>query len=342
MPFKCCPSVSGSSGCMRPESRGLEVRVSTRAPAASKRELQSRRLLILATLLTLLVASVGSLIMWQLLGSYLAGEQTVGVSQADTTAPPLMVGLARTPGGPGEWRAYAAAFARLEEDMGRPIKLKLIQSHSGVADLLRSGELDIVLTHVSTYLELEQDGAAVLVVAPLIAGEARDRAVLVVAQESSFERVQDLAGGSIVLERGSISSEGCAAWMLEPLGASPELFFGAVEHAESQDTNLEMVARGDADATCVRLSALAAWSDDSFRVLAESPEFGLPPIVARTGLDKETVAQIRGSLVSDRTAAALPAASAVDGFLRVAREDYEFSRVLRAYVVDSESDGTHP
>jgi phosphonate transport system substrate-binding protein len=301
---------------------------------------QSRKLLLLATVSTLLVASVGSLLMWHLLDSYLGGEPTAGISQGGTAAPPLMVGIARTPGGPGEWRAYAAAFARLQEDIGRPIKLKLIQSHSGVADLLRSGELDIALMHVSTYLDLEQDGAAVLVVAPLIAGESRDRAVLVVAQESGFERVEDLEGARIVLEEGSISSEGCATWILEPVGKSPEFFFRAVEHAESQETSLEMVARGDADATCVRLSALAAWSDDSFRVLAESPEFGLPPIVARADLDRKTVALIRESLVSDRTAASLPAASTVEGFLLVAPEDYEFSRVLRTHLSGSESDGT--
>jgi ABC-type phosphate/phosphonate transport system substrate-binding protein len=316
--------------------------VSTRARDSKRRWLQSRRLLILAVLSTLLVVAVGSLIMWQLLGSYLGGGRANGAPNGDTTAQPLVVGLARTPGGPAEWRSYAVVFARLEEDIGRPVQLKLIQTHSGVADLLRSGEVDIALAHVNTYLELEQDGEAVLVVAPVIAGESRDRAVLVVARESEFETVQDLEGQRIVLEEGSLSSEGCARWILASLGATPDSFFGEMEYAESQDTDLEMVARGDADATCVRLSALAAWSEDSFRVIAESPEFGLPPIVARQGLDMATVARIRESLVSARTAAALPSTSALGGFLLVTPEDYDFSRILQSYVTGSESDGTGP
>jgi phosphonate transport system substrate-binding protein len=315
--------------------------VSTRARGVNSRWLQSKRLLFLAVFLTLLVVAVGSLMMWQLLGSYLGGGPA-GLAQEDPTAQPIVVGLARTPGGPAEWRAYAVAFARLEKDIGRPVTLQLIQKHSGVADLLRSGEVDIALAHVNTYLELEQDGEATLVVAPVIADESRDRAVLVVGQESEFETVQELEGQRIVLDEGSLSSEGCVLWMLESLGATPDSFFGEVEYAESQDTNLEMVARGDADATCVRLSALAAWSEGSFRVLAESPEFGLPPILARRGLDMATVARIRESLVSGRTAAALPSTSALGGFLMVTPDDYDFSRVLQAYVTGSESDGTGP
>lgn len=316
--------------------------MSTRARGVNSRWLQSRRLLVLAFVSTLLVVTVGSVMMWELLGSYLRAERVVGVSEEDSTAQPLVVGLARTPGGPDEWRAFAVAFARLEDDIGRPVTLKLIQTHSGVADLLRSGEVDIALAHVNTYLELEQDEEVTLVVAPVIAGESRDRAVLVVSRDSEFETVQDLEGQRVVLDEGSISSEGCARWLLAPLGATPDSFFGEIDYTESQDTNLEQVARGDAEATCVRRSALAAWSDYSFRVIAESPEFGLPPIMARQGLDMATIARIRQSLVSGRTAAALPSTSALGGFLLVTPDDYDFSRVLQTYVNGSVPAGTAP
>jgi hypothetical protein len=46
--------------------------------------------------------------------------------------------------------------------------------------------------------------------------------------------------------------------------------------------------------------------------------------------------------VSGRTAAALPSTSALGGFLMVTPDDYDFSRVLQAYVTGSESDGTGP
>lgn len=293
----------------------------------------SRRLLALAlvmTLLTIVVCTVFILTVW---GGTFGGASAPVATTPASAEQPLVVGIGRTPCGPGEWLAYATVFARLQADLERPVVLRYGIDRSSAKAVFETTAVDIAFVPVTSYLDLERDGLATLVAAPVVDGQTRDTAVVVVKADSPYQRLEDLRGARVALVEGSLSSQGFVYWLAREAGEDPETFFREIDLAPSQDANLERVVRGEVEATSVRLSALALWSDDTFRVIASSSEFGMPPVVARAGLEPETIERIAASLTSASTADAIPPDSVLDGFVQADPAAYEFSRVLKAILV---------
>jgi phosphonate transport system substrate-binding protein len=299
------------------------------------RHSRSRRpstgLFLVASVTTVLALGVGSIFMWAL---YQTSVEVPGVGSpvaGSNAKPPLVVGVARTPGGPAEWTAYASVFAELQRDLGQEVRLRYALDRRAMDKSLLDGTVDLAFVPDISYIQLMGAGAATLVAAPIIDSASDDAAVMVVAQESSFRGIEDLKGRRLLLTPGSLGGEASAYWFLERLKSSPDAFFGSVITSNEQDTNLSMVANGQADATCVNRSDLASWPGGTFRIVAQSPEFGMPPIVARQGLGAETIDAVRRSLLSVAKGGVIPTDSAVDGFSVPNDSDYDFARVLMRY-----------
>lgn len=293
-------------------------------------------ILLVLAIVTTTIATVGG--SWILLRM---SQQPAAVRIAEDAAnptpdgEPITVAIGRTPGGPSEWIAYAAAFAQLQKDLHRPVEVRYSLERSAVAEMIASGEVDVAMISVDTYLRLSDETTVTLIATPEVDGRFLDAAVAVVAADSPFASLDDLRGTRFVVTPGSLASEAYSTWLLAERHESPETFFGAVHANDAQDEDLLHVAEGKADVAFVRRSALVAWPHGTFRVIAESPEFGMPPLVAGPGVDPETVEDIRTSLESPNTSGAIPSNSALGGFGPVTDADYEFSRTLRALAVDS-------
>ena len=199
-----------------------------------------------------------------------------------------------------------------------------------MSTLVRGGQTDIALVTVGTYLDLEATGDVALVAAPVVAGQARDAAVVVVSERSEVQTLEGLRGRTVVLTEGSLSGDKYAQWLMRENGTTIGDFFGSVLNAESQDTALADVDGGRAAAAFVRRSGLASWPEGAFRIVASSPEFGMPPVVARADLDPALVERIRASLLGFDAASELPPSTLLERFERAAAEDYRFARTLDA------------
>jgi phosphonate transport system substrate-binding protein len=289
----------------------------------------SRGLLVLAVATPLVTAVVGGVLAWRAYVRFV----TEGVAASDPAAgegAPLVVVVGRTPGGPGEWVAYATAFARVQDALGERLVVRYTADSADLERSLSSGEAALGLVPVGSYLRLADAGVVTLVAAPVIDGQTRDAAALVVAATSSVTRLEQLEGARAVVRPRTLSGEKYAYWLLGRRGTEPGAFFGSLLDADSQDDALKKVADGAADAAFVRRSSLAAWPDGSFRVIAVSPEFGAPPVVARTSLDPDIVRRVRETLVNIDARTDLPGSSVLDGFIPVSDDDYAFARVLNA------------
>ena len=274
-----------------------------------------------------------------MLGRAVAGSPTEPPGAAEPGARRLVVGIGRVPGGPREWGAYMTAFARLEADLGQPVVVRLLQDYDAVDQALRFEEVDIALVSVSRYLTAENEARTVLVAAPTIDSRVRNSAMLVVRADSPYQELEDLRGARVALRPGSLGGEGFAAWFLESQGETIDSFFSSVVDTESQDASLRHVVQGSADATFVPRWDLFGWSDETFRSLAESPEWAMPPIVAQSDLGVDLIDSIRESLTSESTAEALMESRALDGFYAVAPDDYAFARTLMSYATSGEYAG---
>jgi ABC-type phosphate/phosphonate transport system substrate-binding protein len=118
--------------------------------------------------------------------------------------------------------------------------------------------------------------------------------VFVVRRDGSFHSVADLRGCAFVFN--SVHSN---SGMNLPRRVIAELadggaFFGSISETHSQPANLERVARGEADATCVDCVTYAFFARhrpalaDRLRVLAVTPSTPAIPFVTAAATDTET------------------------------------------------------
>lgn len=128
--------------------------------------------------------------------------------------------------------------------------------------------------------------------------------VFVVARTSPFSELSDLRGGRFVFG-GPLSNSG----MNLPRRALADIarsgaFFSRVTETDSQTANLEAVATGHAEATCVdnlTLAYVAAHRPQlsgALRILAETPRSPCIPFVTSASTDEDVVGDLREALAA--------------------------------------------
>jgi ABC-type phosphate/phosphonate transport system substrate-binding protein len=126
--------------------------------------------------------------------------------------------------------------------------------------------------------------------------------VFVVQQDAAFCSVADLRGCDFVFNSvHSNSGMNLPRRVIADLaGGRP--FFGSIAETHSQPGNLERVARGEADATCVDCVTYAFFARhrpglaDRIRVLAETPRTPAIPFVTAAATDPMTTAALAEAL----------------------------------------------
>jgi len=291
-----------------------------------RRQKLSRTLLVVAIVATAVTVTVGSAIMLGL--SQALVEPDDAAPSAALTGEPLLVSVGRTPGGPREWMAFAASFSHLQVALGRPVQIHYALDRGSTPEMVGAGDVDLAVISVDAYLKLSERDAVTLVAVPLIEGQTADTAVAVVAGDSAIDTVEGLRGGSVAIMSGTLASDGYAHQLFGEYGGA-EVFFTQVETPETHEDCLELVAGGLIDATLVRRSALSAWPEGTFKVIAESPAFGIAPVVARADLDPQVVEDIRDALLSVAASGVLPGDSRLTGFAEANEQDYAYARELK-------------
>lgn len=290
----------------------------------------SRHLFWFAMAITLMTFAVAQVSMWDLYAEGISTEHHARLENG-FSAEPLVVGVGRTPGGPGEWISYAAYLARMQRDLGRPIVVRYAATRSEIQRMLEIGEIDAAFVSTFRYLELEESGVATLVASPVLGEHYLDAAVLVVKSDSPYLLIADLKGTKVAVAMPeSLGGHSYLYWLFDRRGEKPEDVFTEVVQGASQDANLASVLKGDVAATVVNRSALTTWPSDSFMIIAESPSYGMPPFVARNTMDAETIARMRKSLTA-RAPVLVNTARRLRGFTVPRPGDYDFSRTLRDY-----------
>jgi len=270
--------------------------------------------------------------------SSLMGTTADPSARPTESAPALTVAMVRLVGGRAIWPEYAAALDHLATALGRPVETVFL-SDSQCAEMIfnEQPELDAAFMSIYAYLLARQSepGFKHLVV-PIIGGHDKEQAVLVVRSDSVYREVEDLRGARAVLSPpdlgGSLAGNGYMRFLLDERGlGTAETFFSTLEVRDSQEANLRKVKEGLADATSVNRSQLASWPPGTFRVLAASEEYGMPPFVLSPRLsDVEADAIVRAMLAFEPDPSAVEAAS-LEGFVEAYPEQYEFPLVLLSY-----------
>jgi len=168
-------------------------------------------------------------------------------------------------------------------------------------------DADTLLTQVCGYpLQTIYRGQAALLAAPVYAAEycvgATHCGIFIVNRDSSFERLEDLRGCRFAYNsRHSNSGMNLPRRSIADI-AHGKPFFGAIAETHSHPDNIERVARGEVDATCVDCVTYAFVARyrrplaETTRVLAPTPPSPSIPFVTSVGAGADLKEALRNAL----------------------------------------------
>ncbi|MFU8891203.1 MAG: phosphate/phosphite/phosphonate ABC transporter substrate-binding protein [Anaerosomatales bacterium] len=309
--------------------RGPHMDVRTKAVTQRLFPQRSSRWLAYALVTSFLIVLGGSLLMW---GLFAAQPVETGIADNEGQQS-ITVLIDRTPGGPSQWTPYIAVLKQMQDQMRVPVRAKYVAGRAEVTDAMADPRIDAAFVSIYQYLALEDDTEWELLATPIVAGRPLETAVIAVRADSPYRSFEDLEGTDIALAPGaSIRGFAYARWLAVRSGSTLDGYFGAVHTGGENVENLERLAGGDVDAACVGRSHLLSWPSGTFRVVSESPEMGLPPILMRTRLPEYFRDNLRAGLRGLGPGAGLPADGPVEGFYFPTAGDYDFARTLFEYV----------
>ena len=289
-----------------------------------------RRVLVFAAVSSLAVVVLASVLITSVFSSAATAYDQGDPAVHAVAGKPLTIAIARTAGGPSEWRTYARAIKRIGDVTGRPVRVRYALRRDEIVGLVESHEVDAGFLCTNCYIELADDPGVSLIATPRIAGERMDAGVLVVRASSSYSSLKDLTGRRVgVTEPRSLGGHAYLYWLAkrERIDVAHSLH---VVQGESQEQNLKSLLAGDMEAVVVNRSQLAMWDSAELTVISHSPEFGMPPFVAGSTVDTATRSAMKQALLSMGPSAE-ETCSLVHGFTAVDARDYAFARELARY-----------
>ncbi len=198
-----------------------------------------------------------------------------------------------------EWRVY------LQEKLGTPVEFVSRDSYRETIDLLKRKKLDFAWVSSFPYVYLEHNRRVRLLVTPVYQGRPYYRAYLIVPATDLDTRSFLQLKGKVFAYADFYSFTGYVVprYQLQQAGEDPANFFRKTFFTWGHRKVIEAVAHGLADGGMVdsfvwdTLAQVRKNITDRTRIVSKTQEFGFPPIVAQTSVDKDKFAAMQRVLI---------------------------------------------
>ena len=143
---------------------------------------------------------------------------------------------------------YKPLAEYLSKKLGRPVKLRTVDSWEGLAKSLASGETDMALMGPWGYVLANHNAGAEVVSTILYQGKPEYFAIMVTNPKSGIYGIDDLKGKTFAFgDKGSTSGYLIPSYELFKRGIDPEKYFSKVINTKHQAIETQ-VSRGELDA----------------------------------------------------------------------------------------------
>ncbi len=256
----------------------------------------------------------------------------VGKSDPDPQAIRIGVGAILSPQGTA--LSYQPLIDYLGRKMGKSAILVQRKTYQELNDLLARNVVDLGFICTGAYAEGARNEAVSLLVVPQINGKTTYRAFIIVPAASPVREFADLHGKVFALT-DPLSNTGYLypLSLVQGMGQQPETFFSRTIFTYSHDRSMAAVMEGIADGASVdslvyefarkRNPEIARQT----RVIWESPDFGIPPVVVPRTIAPEKKALLKELLLTmhrDAEGAKALATLGVERFVEPDPRLYEF------------------
>jgi phosphonate transport system substrate-binding protein len=259
-------------------------------------------------------------------------------SQNDTDKTPFFFAVSAM-ASPAETLANFSQFeSYLSAKLNQPVVLKQRRTYHEINALLAEEQIQLAFTCTGGYLAGRKLFDLELLVVPIIKGTTKYRSYIVVKKDRTATSLFDLENSVFAFtDQLSLSGKIYPTARLNEAGILTKNFFRKTFFTASHDKSIEAVATGIADGAAVDSLIFDALRQhpDSFagqlKVIEESEDFGMPPVVVPPGLAptlKKRLIQIFLAMEQDPEGIKVLKSLAMDGFALPHPELYH-SAVLR-------------
>lgn len=253
-------------------------------------------------------------------------------------------------------REYMRSFNKFAEylslRLGRPVEFVLRRSYRDIMDLLERGEIQAAWICGYPYVKQRTPEYLSLLVTPVYRGAPLYRSLLIVPSASADAAFSDLQGKVFAYsDPDSNSGYLVPRAALVDAGFDPDQFFRQTFFTYSHAETVLAVSRGVADGGSVdsyvyyTLQKFEPETVAGTRVVAQSRQYGFPPIVVRNDLAPEIRDRLRDTLIGmadDVQAASVLALLDLDGFAEVSPSLYDPIRKVALTALQAAAEVTLP
>jgi len=189
-----------------------------------------------------------------------------------------------------QWAYY------LSKKMGQRVEFVHRRSYREVMDMLESGSLDFAWICGFPFVQKRDPEFIKLISVPIYHSKPLYHSFIIVHKDSPHQSLKDLRGKTFAFsDPESNSGYLYPQYLLTQKETNQEAFFRKTfftfNHAETVEAVAEQFADGGAVDSYIweYLKEFNPELADKTRVINQSPAFGFPPLVARLGVDMETV-----------------------------------------------------
>lgn len=186
----------------------------------------------------------------------------------------------------GNIESYSPLLRYMENTLGKQVVLVQRKTYGEINELLSQGSVDLAFICTGAYIEGLKDDIMSILVVPRINGKLTYRSFIIVQRSAEVNKFEDLRG-KVFAFTDPMSNTGYFSplSLLGTIDETPSSFFSRVIFTYSHDRSIQAVAEGMADGASVdnlvleHARARNSGLDDKVRVIWESEEFGIPPVV---------------------------------------------------------------
>jgi phosphonate transport system substrate-binding protein len=220
--------------------------------------------------------------------------QQLPTGPAAPDAQSLRIGVGAILSPQGTARSYQPLIDYLGRKMGKPAILVQRKTYQELNDLLARNVVDLGFICTGAYVEGARNGAISLLVVPRINGKTTYRAFVIVPAASPAREFTGLRG-KVFAFTDPLSNTGYLypLSLLQGMRQQPETFFGRTIFTYSHDRSMAAVMEGVADGASVDslVYEFAVKRNPEIarktRVILESRDFGIPPVVVPRTISPE-------------------------------------------------------
>lgn len=227
-------------------------------------------------------------------------EAGAGVS-GDT---PLRISIAAMLSPKSSLMTYGELAQYIGKRLNSPVKVVFTKKYAETNDSLRNSGSDIAFICTGAYLAARKEFPLDIIAVPVVYGETVYNSVIIAAKSSPARSFSDLKGKRFAFtDEFSLTGHLYVQARLAELKQTSSFFSGTV-FTGSHDNSIKIVAEGFSDAASVDdlvYQALLRRGDfhaKQLKIIERSPSFGIPPVVARHGLEAGIKARVRAILLA--------------------------------------------